>query len=68
MPDLSDWYIFIQDKLKRYIYLSLDYYNSVRFIFHILTNYYVALKTVWIQINWLLKKPADLGLHCLQGK
>ena len=24
---------------------------------------HVALKTVWIQISWLLKKPADLDLH-----
>ena len=27
---------------------------------------HVALKTVWILISWLLKKPADLDLHCLQ--
>ena len=27
MPDLSDWYIFIQDKLKISIYLSLDKYK-----------------------------------------
>ena len=24
---------------------------------------HVALKTVWILIRWLLKKPADLDLH-----
>ena len=24
------------------------------------------LKTVEIQISWLLKKPTDLDLHCLQ--
>ena len=23
-------------------------------------------QTVQIQISWLLKKPSDLGLHCLQ--
>ena len=27
MPDLSHWYIFIQDKLKISIYLSLDKYK-----------------------------------------
>ena len=26
----------------------------------------VALKAVWILISWLLQKPADLDLHCLQ--
>ena len=25
-----------------------------------------ALETVWIMISWLLQKPADLDLHCLQ--
>ena len=29
---------------------------------------HLALKTVWILISWLLKKPADLDLHCLQEK
>ena len=28
---------------------------------------HVALKTVWILISWLLQKPADLDLHCLQA-
>ena len=28
----------------------------------------LALKTVWILISWLLQKPADLDLHCLQEK
>ena len=27
---------------------------------------HVALKTLWILISWLLKKPADLDLHCLR--
>ena len=26
------------------------------------------MKTVWILISWLLQKPADLDLHCLQEK
>ena len=69
MPDLSDWFIFIQDKLKISIYLSLDKYKwikliqfcSLYFIFWlIITSSHVVLKSVWIQINWLLKKPADL--------
>ena len=29
---------------------------------------HLALKTVWILINWLLPKPADLDLHCFQEK
>ena len=28
----------------------------------------VALKTVWILISWLIQKPADLDLHCLQDR
>ena len=28
----------------------------------------LALKTVWLLISWLLKKPADLDLHCFQEK
>ena len=29
---------------------------------------HLALKAVWILISWLLQKPADLDLHCLQEK
>ena len=29
---------------------------------------HLALKTVLILISWLLQKPADLNLHCLQEK
>ena len=29
---------------------------------------HLALKTVLILIGWLLQKPADLDLHCLQEK
>ena len=46
MLDLSDWYIFIQDKLKISIYLSLDKYKQMNkvniilyIVFHILINY-----------------------------
>ena len=28
-------------------------------------DYNLSLQTVQIQINWLLKKPTDLDLHCL---
>ena len=42
MLDLSDWYIFIQDKLEISIYLSLDKYKQMNkvntilyFVFHI---------------------------------
>ena len=30
------------------------------------TNSHAKLQTVQIQISWLLKKPTDLDLHCLQ--
>ena len=30
------------------------------------TNSYTSSQTVQIQISWLLKKPTDLDLHCLQ--
>ena len=29
-------------------------------------NLHTLWQTVQIQINWLLQKPTDLGLHCLQ--
>ena len=29
---------------------------------------HLVLKTVWFPISWLLQKPADLDLHCLQEK
>ena len=29
---------------------------------------HLALKTVWFLISWLLQKPADLDLLCLQEK
>ena len=35
MPDLSDWYIFSQDKLKISIKVNTFLYN----VFHILINY-----------------------------
>ena len=28
-------------------------------------GYVLPLRTVLIQISWLLKKPTDLDLHCL---
>ena len=71
------WSNFIQDKLKISIYLSLNKYKCIKlikfcisvFIFWlIITSSHLALKTVWILISWLLKKPADLDLHCLQEK
>ena len=32
------------------------------------TEFIIRIKTVWIQISWLLQKPADLGLHCFRIK
>ena len=73
-PACPTWSHFIQDKLKISIYLSLDkckicykVNKILYFIFKlIIMSSHVALKTVWILISWLLKKPADLDLHCLQ--
>ena len=69
-PTCPTWSHFIQDKLKISIYLSLDKYTKVNTVLHIIfwliiTSSHVALKTLWILISWLLKKPADLDLHCL---
>ena len=39
----------------------------LHFVFRlIIMSSHVALKTVWILISWLLQKPADLDLYCLQ--
>ena len=50
--------------------VQMNKVNTILYIvFHILINYtssHVALKTVWIQISWLLQKPADMDRHCLQ--
>ena len=41
--------------------------NFFYFIFGlIIMSSHDALKTALILISWLLKKPADLDLHCLQ--
>ena len=74
LPTCPTWAHFIQDKLKISIYLSLDKckicykVNKILYIIFWLINLrsHVALKTVWILISWLLQKPADLDLHCLQ--
>ena len=73
-PTCPTWSQFIQDKSKISIYLSLDKYKfmfKVNTILHfifclIITSSYVAMKTVWILISWLLQKPADLDLHRLK--
>ena len=31
-------------------------------------NLHTSWQTVQIQISWLLKKPTDLDLHCLQNR
>ena len=66
-PTCPTWSHFIPDKLKIYIYLSLDKYKC---LFHILINYYyshLALKTVWIlDLHCLQEKPAAQDPYCLQ--
>ena len=73
-PTCPTWSHFIQDKLKISIYLSLNkckicykVNNMLYFIFRLIVmSSHVALRTVLILISWLLQKPADLDLHCLQ--
>ena len=72
-PTCTTWSRFIQDKLKISIYLSLDKYKMYKvnvilniMFWLIITSSHITLKTLWILISWLLKKPADLDLHCLQ--
>ena len=58
---------FIQDKLEIYIWTSIkEVINTILyFVFRLIyLNLYVIQKSVWILISWLLKKPADLDLHC----
>ena len=70
-PTCPTWSHFIKDKLNISIYLSLDKYkinNTILyFIFWLIICSHLALKTVWIQIRWLLQKPADLDLHCYKS-
>ena len=40
LPDLSDWYIFIQDKLKIFIYLYLDKYKWIKLL-QFCTSYFI---------------------------
>ena len=39
--------------------------GSLQLLYHILLEAGVT-KTVWILISWLLRKPADLDLHCFK--
>ena len=73
MPDLSDLVPFHSEQVENFYLLVLGQvqmckskYHSA---YHIFINYYsshVALKTLLILISWLLKKPANLDLHCFQ--
>ena len=57
-PTCPTWSHFIQDKLKIFIYLSLDKYKCIKLIQFCISYFdkllwtqYVALKTVWILIR-----------------
>ena len=67
MPDLSDLVQFRSGQVENFNLLVLgqvqNLYNVNNFF---IMSSHVALKTVWILISWLLQKPADLDLHCLQ--
>ena len=66
------WSHFIQDKLKIYLLVLglVQMYKVNKILYFIfwlvIMSSHVALKTGWILISWLLQKPADLDLHCLQ--
>ena len=45
--------------------MSGDKYK-VNVILYFILNLHAVWKTLWILISWLLKKPADLDLHCFQ--
>ena len=74
MPDLSDLVPFHSGQVEIFNLLVLVQVQNLYkvnkmlyFIFRLITVILlVALKTVWILISWLLQKPADLDLHCLQ--
>ena len=73
MPDLSDLVPFHSGQVENFNSLVLGQVQNlhkVNFLYFIFTliimSSHVALKTVWILISWLLQKPADLDLHCLQ--
>ena len=46
----------------------LIFSQSVYLIWAIATNSNTKWQTVQIQISWLLQKPTDLDLHCLQSR
>ena len=74
MPDLSDLVPFHSGQVENFNLLVLGQVQNLYkgnkilyFIFWlIIMSSHVALKMVWILISWLLQKPADLELHCLQ--
>ena len=73
MPNLSDLVPFHSGQVENFNSLVLGQvqnFHKVNFLYFIfrliIMSSHVALKTVWILISWLLQKPADLDLHCLQ--
>ena len=76
MPDLSDLVPFHSGQVENFNLLVLGQVQNLYkvnkilyFIFLlIIMSSHVALKTVWILISWLLKKPAELELHCIQER
>ena len=49
-------------------HLLLIFSQSGKLIQMVDINSYTEWQTVQIQISWLLQKPADLDLHCLQNQ
>ena len=69
MPDLSDLVPFHSGQVENFYLLVLGQIQMYKLIqFCIIKSSHLALKTVWILISWLLKKSADLDLHCSQEK
>ena len=68
LPDLSDLVLFHSGQVRNFYLLVLwqvkmNLQFCISFLV-IIMNSHVMEKTVWILISWLLKKPADLDLHC----
>ena len=68
-PTCPTWSHFIQDKLKIYIYLSLDKYKCIKLIQFCISyfDYYELTAYIGNGVD-PDQLPADLDLHCLHEK
>ena len=67
MPDLSDLVPFYSGQVENFNLLVLGQVQNFYKVFYILINYYEFTCCIENSVDsWLLQKPADLDLHCLQ--